>query len=259
MIKRVTDKDEIYTLLQKDRYLFAYHIGDLDDFFFHDCTWFGWYKNNQLKELILLYSGLSVPALLVFGFDDLPELLSSILGVLPYQFFCHYQRGLEKYFLSKYEMDYHGTHIKMKYTGFPEDFQTTKTYPCIQLTDEQNEKILAFYEKANPNTYFESFMLATGKYYGILENQIIKSIAGVHVYSKGFSISVLGNVATDPSFRGLGYATLCVSTLLHSLQKDTKYIGLNVKADNVAAIRLYEKLGFISHTEYEEAFFTIKT
>ncbi|MFX0184003.1 MAG: GNAT family N-acetyltransferase [Candidatus Hodarchaeota archaeon] len=51
------------------------------------------------------------------------------------------------------------------------------------------------------------------------------------------------------------YATTCVITLLQSLEDEIKHIGLNVKADNVAALKLYQKTGFIPHLEYEEAFF----
>jgi GNAT superfamily N-acetyltransferase len=259
MIKRVTNKEEIYIFLKRDKYQFAYHIGDLDDFFFNDCTFFGLYIDNILKELILLYSGLSLPTLLVFGYDRLSVLLKGIVPSLPSKFFCHYQKGLENILLPNYEMEYHGTHIKMKYTGMLDNLQTSKKYNCIRLTGKHTNQVLAFYDKTNPNTYFEPFMLETDKYYGILEGNEIISIAGVHVHSTHYNISVIGNVATDPIYRGLGYATSCVLTLLKSLDQESDNIGLNVKADNFAAIRLYEKLGFIHHSEYEEAFLSIKT
>ncbi|MFX0149256.1 MAG: GNAT family N-acetyltransferase [Candidatus Hodarchaeota archaeon] len=258
MVQKVSDKQLIYYFSKKDIYLFAYHIGDLDDFFFHNCTWYGLFDNDQLTELILLFSGLSTPTLLVFGFSKISMLLDEIIDDLPDRFYCHYTKGLEKNFLSKYEMDYFGTHLKMKYQGLPKELRVKKFSNCTQLTEKQTGEILTFYEKSYPNTYFESFMLKTGKYYGIIENNLIKSIAGVHVYSKKYNIAVLGNIATDLSSRGLGYATTCVITLLQSLEAEIKHIGLNVKVDNIAALKLYQKTGFVPHLEYEEAFFKKK-
>jgi predicted GNAT family acetyltransferase len=54
----------------------------------------------------------------------------------------------------------------------------------------------------------------------------------------------------------LGYATSCVVTLLQSLEDEISHIGLNVKKDNIAALKLYQKTGFVPHSEYEEAFFS---
>jgi hypothetical protein len=182
MILKVSDKEVIYSFSRKDIYLFAYHIGDLDDFFFHDCTWYGLIDGDQVTELILLFSGLSTPTLLVFGYSRISILLEEIINNLPDRFYCHYQKGLEKYFLSKYEMTYFGTHLKMKHQGLPKDLRSKKFYNCTQLTEEQTDQMIVLYEKAYPNTYFEPFMVKTGKYYGIVEDDILKSIAGVHVY-----------------------------------------------------------------------------
>ena len=66
MIKQIKDKELIFNHLKNDVFQFAYHIGDLDDFFFPDCTWFAFLDKRKLKDVILLYSGLSIPTLLVF-------------------------------------------------------------------------------------------------------------------------------------------------------------------------------------------------
>ena len=63
MIKDIKDKESLYNRFTEDIFLFAYHIGDLDDFYFSDCKWFGLEENEQLIEVILLYTGLKIPTL----------------------------------------------------------------------------------------------------------------------------------------------------------------------------------------------------
>ncbi len=80
MIKKIEDKETLNNLFMKDVFLFAYHIGDLDDFYFSDCTWFGLEENEQLIEVVLLYSGLKVPTLLIFGSSEkIPYLVEGII------------------------------------------------------------------------------------------------------------------------------------------------------------------------------------
>jgi ribosomal protein S18 acetylase RimI-like enzyme len=62
----------------------------------------------------------------------------------------------------------------------------------------------------------------------------------------------LGNIVTHPDYRGRGFAKAVIAALCQSLFERADNIGLNVKADNAAAITLYEKLGFeIIATYYE--------
>ncbi len=68
-------------------------------------------------------------------------------------------------------------------------------------------------------------------------------------------MAALGNIATDPALRGQGLAHRATAQLCHTLLATVETIGLNVKADNAAAIACYRKLGFDVAAEYEEAMF----
>jgi predicted GNAT family acetyltransferase len=73
------------------------------------------------------------------------------------------------------------------------------------------------------------------------------------VWSPTWRVAALGNVATLPAARGAGLATAACARLCRILLDDgIDVISLNVHADNAAAIRAYEKLGFAHAAHYVE-------
>lgn len=256
MIKEIKDKDILYDLFVKDVFLFAYHIGDLDDFYFSDCKWFGIEENGQIIEVILLYLGLKVPTLLVFGsVEIIPKMIKEIIDILPDRFYCHYQGNFHELFESDYKMISLGTHLKMRFQGELSNHSNVDTSEVIHVTEEDLQEILLLYQDAYPEGYFVPYMLNTGKYYGVKADKRIVSVAGVHVFSSYYNIAVLGNIATHPDFRGKRLAKKCVTQLLKSFGGEIDRIGLNVKEDNTIALQLYKDLGFIVHSTYKEAYF----
>ncbi|MFW9827249.1 MAG: GNAT family N-acetyltransferase [Candidatus Thorarchaeota archaeon] len=256
MIKKIKDKENLYNLFMKDVFLFAYHIGDLDDFYFSDCTWFGLEENGQLTEVVLLYSGLKVPTLLIFGSSQkIPYLVEGIIDKLPDCFYCHYQGDFHELLESQYQMKFLGTHLKMKFQGELANLPNNNTSETIRLTKDDEQNLLSLYQESYPEGYFVPYMLKSGKYYGVKVDKKIVSVAGVHVFSPLYNIAVLGNITTHPNFRGRGLARKCTSQLLKSFGGEVDRIGLNVKKDNVIALQLYENLGFRVHATYNEAYF----
>ena len=78
-------------------------------------------------------------------------------------------------------------------------------------------------------------------------------VAGVHVWSPEWRVAALGNVATLPEARGRGLATAACADLCRLLLDDgIDVISLNVRADNLSAIRAYERLGFAHAADYVE-------
>jgi predicted GNAT family acetyltransferase len=92
-------------------------------------------------------------------------------------------------------------------------------------------------------------MLEPGQYLGAFAGDEIVAVAGVHVYSERYRVAALGNVSTHPRHRGRGLGT---AALCRRLLGRVDRIGLNVKADNAAARRCHEKLGFEVRAPYEE-------
>ena len=256
MIKQIKDKDSLYNRFVKDVFLFAYHIGDLDDFYFSDCKWFGLEENEQIVEVLLLYSGLKVPTLLIFGsIEKIPLLVEETIDKLPDRFYCHYQGNFHEFFESDYQMTFLGTHLKMKFQGELAKLAILDTSETVHLTEKDNPNLISLYQEAYPEGYFVPNMLKSGKYFGVKVDKKIVSVAGVHVFSSLYNIAVLGNITTYPNFRGRGLGKKCTTQLLKSFNGEIDQIGLNVKKDNFIALQLYENLGFRVHSTYNEADF----
>ncbi|WP_225853442.1 GNAT family N-acetyltransferase [Micromonospora sp. AMSO1212t] len=87
-------------------------------------------------------------------------------------------------------------------------------------------------------------MLGTGQYVGGRERGRLGAVAGVHVFAPRWRVAALGNVTTHPDVRGRGLGAGVVAALCAGLRASVDHVTLNVRADNAAAVRLYERLGF---------------
>jgi len=259
------DKKRLRQHFEKDHVLFAYHLGDLDDFHFEDCQWAAIYgRSPRIDDVILIYTGLETPTVLAFGLSErFGDLLDGMLDLFPERFHCHFQEMSRGIFLRRYREKPLGTHLKMKLVNFApvSDIDTA----CIVRLDGSHEpRLRALYDTAYPDNYFDSRMLATGKYFGCLvddrlhADDRLQAVAGVHVCSDEYNVAALGNITTHPDHRGKGLAAALTSHLTAELVDEGKLVCLNVKADNLPAIRCYEKLGFEVVYEHEEALFEVK-
>jgi len=64
------------------------------------------------------------------------------------------------------------------------------------------------------------------------------------VCSQSYGVAALGNIATHPDLRNRGLGTAVTAKLCNVLLRSVETIGLNVKADNLAALSCYKKLEF---------------
>lgn len=82
-------------------------------------------------------------------------------------------------------------------------------------------------------------------YYVLEVDGIVAAYLGVwNIVDEGH----ITNVAVSPTYRGRGYGLALVKHLKEaSLEKGVLFLTLEVRVSNVAAISLYEKMGFITH------------
>ncbi|MCD6474951.1 MAG: GNAT family N-acetyltransferase [Anaerolineaceae bacterium] len=250
----IRDKKKLEKYLMRDPYLNALAIGDLDDFFWPNTTWYAFENEEGIERLALWYEGAGMPVLLFFeeGNDSLTqEFAKSLFPVLPENVYAHFRPGLDKIYQEFYDLDSHGLHHKMAllHSEYLDKIDSSGTVKCSM---DDLPLLTELYTKAYSGNFFDPRMLETGQYYAIRENGMFISAAGIHVYSEKYGIAAIGNVTTLPDRRGEGLAKRVCARLSVELLKRVKYVTLNVKADNAPAIAVYEQLGFKWVADYTE-------
>lgn len=254
------DKSTIETFLRGNVFLNIYGLGDLDDFFWPYTTWYALTDSAVVQAIALIYTGGSMPCFHALAEDDkviyTEELLRCLIPILPRSFDAHLSPGLESILEKHYTVRSHGKNYKMALTD-KSLLSNVDTSQAAGLSMSHLSEIISLLEKAYPGNYFEPRMLETKQYYGIRRSGELVSAAGVHVYYRRYRVAALGNVTTHPDYRGKGYGTTVTAKVCKSLLRDIDHIGLNVKADNISAIKCYERLGFEvidSYGEFEVEF-----
>ncbi len=249
----LTDKASIEARLRRHPELHLYELGDLDDFFWSNTAWYGRWERNELTDVVLVYTGRTLPT--VVGLSDRPaamqELLREIRAVLPERFHAHLSPDVEAVFTRTHRIEPCGPHYKMALRHAARASQVDAS-PVLRLARRDLGDLLRLYDESYPGNWFDPRMLETGQYFGLRVAGRLVSAAGVHVYSESYRIAAIGNVVTHPDHRNKGCARLVTARLCQSLLETTDCIGLNVKADNKAAIACYERLGFEIVAPYGE-------
>lgn len=258
-ITNLHHKNEILSFLRQNTYLHLYGIGDLDDFFWPYTTWYALKSEEAIEAVVLIYSGMTPPVLVALDDDVSPlqNLLLRLLPMLPMTFYAHLNPGLEDTLDQWFALISHGPHYKMALTD-PNRVTAVDTAQVVPLTPNDYVQASQLYEISYPDNAFDPRMLETGQFVGLRDGDQLISIAGIHVYSETYRVAALGNITTHPAYRGQGLARTVTARLCQMLLESVDHIGLNVKADNLAAIKLYQTLGFEVVAPYEEFTVTLK-
>jgi ribosomal protein S18 acetylase RimI-like enzyme len=248
------EKAPIEAFLRQSTFLNLYGLGDLDDRLWPHTTWYALEEGGDVRAVALMYSGLSIPVLLAIGDRELPalrELVCQIRPLMPARFYAHLSADLSQVLAADYIVHPYGLHYKMALMN-RDRLAGLTSGEAVRLSGMDLGELQAFYEVSYPETAFEASMLEVGPFYGVRTAGQLVSVAGVHIYSPTYRVAALGNVATHPEHRGRGYAKTAVRSFCADMLGQVDHIGLNVKADNVSAIRCYGAMGFNVIGQYEE-------
>jgi predicted GNAT family acetyltransferase len=114
--------------------------------------------------------------------------------------------------------------------------------PVIEdLNVSDVDEMLALVELTKPGPFLRRTP-ELGSYLGIREAGQLVAMAGERLRPLGYT--EISAVCTHPEHRGRGYASSLVLVLIRKITKRDETPFVHVRAENVGAIRLYEKLGF---------------
>lgn len=245
--RRLTEKSDILSFLDKDRWYAAYAIGDLEPSLFAQCQWYGAEDDGELQALALLFSGLEPPVLFTMG--EIPG-LSMILGsaLRPPQIYITCRPEHLPALRAFYNL---GTPERMlRMTLHPADFRPAPG-EVTRLSPAYTKELERLYSLGQGNA-FRPYQVAQGVFYGIERKGRLVATAGTHLVSPTYGIAAVGNVFTDPRYRNQGYGTICTSAVVGELLTRQLDVVLNVSEANTTAIRIYERLGFRVYCHFIE-------
>jgi len=252
------DRARIEPVLRRNVYLHLYPLGDLDDLFWPFTTWYALEVGGELQSILLLYTAFETPTLMALGdppYEPLHELLSSARHMLPPRVYAHLSPGCREALGPGVVAETRGPHVKMALTQPRLDVPGVATVE--RMTENDVANLRALYAVGYPANWFDPRQIETGHYYGLRVDGELVSAAGPHVYSPGQRVAALGNIVTHPAHRGRGYAAAVTARTCAELMHTVDHVGLNVKADNAAAVACYERLGFRPIAAYEEVVLTL--
>jgi GNAT superfamily N-acetyltransferase len=256
-ITLLEDRDRIEAFLRLDGGLHVYELGDLDDSLWPHASFYGLEEGGDVRAVALLYTGLSVPVLLVLtredGVESACRLVSDLAPDLPERFHCHLSPGVGEALAPRYHLTSHGEHLKMALVQ-PELAAEADDGGAVRLSAAGADELFAFYDHCYPAHSFEPGLLEGGVYYAIRGPHGLISAAGTHFYSEQYGVAALGNIAAHPAYRRSGYGRRVMAALCRHLLQGAATIGLNVKADNEAALACYRSLGFEVVAPYDQCF-----
>ena len=265
---RPADRDTVRAILEADRNVHFYGLGDLGDTFWNRSTW--WVRDGVLIGDVGLSDD---PAdRTVYGINTgdraaAAELWAEVDHLLPDRYWATGVIGFPDRLAEagREIVSDLGHHTKMVLTdrlapALAVAMSGENDGPVARPLTSDDLPAIAELHEANPvaSAFFAPALLAVGPFFGVFDRvggrEQLVSMAGVHVCDDEFSVAAIGGVLTDSDHRGRGLARITTASVASALvERGIDTIGLNVKTSNLAARSVYPKLGFTDVHFYQEA------
>ncbi len=144
--------------------------------------------------------------------------------------------------LLHFDLDQRQTMIRMQVTA---DTLRPAVGPVRRLRGTDAREINRLYRTDGVPSFYSPRQIEEGVYFGAEEDERLIAVAGTHVISHNSAIAVVGNVYTHPRHRGRHLAQAATSAVTAQLLKFCRDVVLSVDPTNLAAVRAYERLGYV--------------
>jgi GNAT superfamily N-acetyltransferase len=246
--RRLTDRSEILAYLETNRLYASYAIGDLEPGMFEQSSWAGAERAGELAALILLFRGLSPPALFLMGNADG---LRAILENVQYPERLYLTCRSKHLSMTRDHFAWDKTVPMWRMVLNPNRFQAGSG-DCIRLSPAHHDRLAELYSLGGGDA-FDLAQLQYGTFFGTLVKNRLVAVAGTHLVSPTYGVAAVGNVFTHPHYRRQGYGTATTSAVVAELlARGIQDVMLNVGQNNVSAIHIYERLGFERYCPFFE-------
>ena len=240
----LTDKNRIRAILHSDPRWCVYALGDLSARMFAKCQWF-------TPDLTLLLHDYGTSILFAHGTGSIREALERVTWPVHLQ--------VQPDALDEVARHANVTGVKAMIRMAWAGGSTRVSDRVVRLTAGDVPAIARLYADGESTgespDFFYASMVTDGVFFGVSKGDQLLAAAGTHLVSREEGAAAIGNVYVRRDRRGRGLGRAVTAAVLHELAGITT-VGLNVQADNHAAIRVYESLGFVRHCDFHEALAT---
>lgn len=247
------DQDAAFIpLLEADRGWAAYALCDLEPPYRVDARYIGATRDGQVVAILVIYAPPSFVSLVPCGDVGAMGAILEVTPDLPRAAVLLAQRRMLPAIERRYVLGQSWTMLRMVVT--PERLHLTPPVGATvaRLVPADLPALLELYAR-HPGSVFTPFMFEHGVYFGAVQDGMLVAVAGTHAVSPRYRIGVIGNVFTQPEYRGRGLATAVTGAVAGALfASGAQLVALNVREDNAPAVRAYARIGFSVHEAFWE-------
>jgi GNAT superfamily N-acetyltransferase len=238
--RAVTDRDLIASFLRTDRLYAAYPLGDLDGPGRRRAAWgMSFDASGRPTALGMHHEGLVPQPLFLMGeVDGCRAILAGVLK--PRDAYFQTTAAHEAAIRELYELE---PPIAMLRMSVDRRSFIPFAGPAERLGSSDIEELNRLYQLGF-RSGFPASVLEEGVYYGVRVRGHVVAAAGTHVVSPRERIAVVGNVMTQPEYRGHDFAKMVTSAVTAELLERVTDVTLNVHGENVPAVAAYGRLGY---------------
>jgi RimJ/RimL family protein N-acetyltransferase len=240
------DRDALRAILAVDPYWTLYALGDLAPGYFEDCSWY-----CSDSSVVMLFRAARTPVLFAAGDpQDVARLVEEIAEPAVY---LHVRPDTAAAIAPRYRGE---ARPMWRMVLDAARFRPERCAGCARLDRNDVpaiERLYADGRGCRDTPVFSPRLVEKGLFFGVREGGELAAVAGMHVVSPEEGVAAIGNVYTRRDRRGRGLAGALTSAVAGELfRMGVRTVGLNVARDNAAAIRVYERLGFVVYCDFIE-------